>query len=86
MAQHGRIVYEAGFGKADVRRNIAFTPDTPVYLAFINKTIHGDGDHNAGGTARTFLQRLTLEIFSGIPVLHAADYDPSLAQSHVWHS
>src|SRR5947207_8144678 len=37
VADHGRVNYTRGFGKADVRRGIAFTPDTPVYLASLTK-------------------------------------------------
>src|SRR6266446_405069 len=37
VAERGRIIYERGFGKADVKRNITFTPDTPVYLASLTK-------------------------------------------------
>src|SRR5437868_11725769 len=37
VAQHGQIVYEHGFGKSDIKRNVAFTPNTPVYLASLTK-------------------------------------------------
>src|SRR5437868_3646554 len=37
VAEHGRMIYERGFGKADVKRNVAFTPKTPVYLASLTK-------------------------------------------------
>src|SRR5215831_273069 len=37
VAEHGRVIYEHGFGKADIRRNIDFTPSTPVYLASLTK-------------------------------------------------
>jgi CubicO group peptidase (beta-lactamase class C family) len=37
VAEHGQMSYERGFGKADVKRNIAFTPNTPVYLASLTK-------------------------------------------------
>ena len=37
IANHGQIVYEHGFGQADIRRNVAFTPNTPVYLASLTK-------------------------------------------------
>src|SRR5947209_18346533 len=33
VADRGQIIYEHGFGKADVKSNVAFTPNTPVYLA-----------------------------------------------------
>jgi CubicO group peptidase (beta-lactamase class C family) len=37
VAEQGRIIYERGFGKADIKNNIAFTPNTPVYLASLTK-------------------------------------------------
>src|SRR5438552_12828223 len=37
VAERGRIIYERGFGKADVKHDIVFTPDTPVYLASLTK-------------------------------------------------
>jgi len=37
VAERGRIIYERGFGKADIKHNIVFTPDTPVYLASLTK-------------------------------------------------
>jgi len=37
VAEHGRIIFEHGFGKSDMKRNVAFTPDTPVYLASLTK-------------------------------------------------
>ena len=37
IAEHGRIIYERGFGKADREHNMAFTPDTPAYLASLTK-------------------------------------------------
>lgn len=37
VAEHGRITYERGFGTADIKHNVAFTPNTPVYLASLTK-------------------------------------------------
>ena len=37
VAEHGRLIYERGFGKADIKRNVAFTPNTPTYLASLTK-------------------------------------------------
>ena len=37
VAEHGRIICEHGFGKSDMKRKVAFTPDTPVYLASLTK-------------------------------------------------
>ena len=37
VAEHGRIIYEHGFGKSDIKSNVAFTPSTPVYLASLTK-------------------------------------------------
>jgi CubicO group peptidase (beta-lactamase class C family) len=37
VAEHGREIYERGFGLADERRHVPFTPDTPVYLASLTK-------------------------------------------------
>ena len=37
VAEHGQIIYEHGFGKADIKRNLAFAPNTPVYLASLTK-------------------------------------------------
>jgi CubicO group peptidase (beta-lactamase class C family) len=37
VAEHGRLIYERGFGKAESKRNLAFTPDTPTYLASLTK-------------------------------------------------
>ena len=37
VAEQGRIIYERGFGKADIKHNLVFTPDTPVYLASLTK-------------------------------------------------
>src|SRR6266404_3229417 len=37
VAERGRIIYQRGFGKADIKHNIVFTPDTPVYLASLTK-------------------------------------------------
>lgn len=37
VAEHGRVIYERGFGKADIKRNIVFTPDSPTYLASLTK-------------------------------------------------
>ncbi len=37
VAEHGNVVYENGFGKADSDRNVPFTPATPCYLASLTK-------------------------------------------------
>jgi CubicO group peptidase (beta-lactamase class C family) len=37
VAEHGRIIYDRGFGAADIKRNVGFTPNTPVYLASLTK-------------------------------------------------
>src|SRR5438552_7798754 len=37
VVERGRIIYERGFGKADIKHNLVFTPDTAVYLASLTK-------------------------------------------------
>jgi len=37
VAEHGRMIYERGFGTADLKHNVAFTPKTSVYLASLTK-------------------------------------------------
>ena len=37
IAEHGKVIYENGFGKADIVSNIDFTPSTPCYLASLTK-------------------------------------------------
>jgi CubicO group peptidase (beta-lactamase class C family) len=37
VAEHGQIIYERGFGKADIKNDVAFTANTPVYLASLSK-------------------------------------------------
>src|ERR1043166_1275076 len=37
VADHGRVIVQRGFGSADRKRDIAFTADTPVYLASLSK-------------------------------------------------
>ena len=37
VAEHGRVIYQRAFGKADLKRNLVLTPDTPVYLASLTK-------------------------------------------------
>src|SRR6478672_7633098 len=37
VAEHGRMIYERGFAVADIKHNVAFTPNTPVYLASLTK-------------------------------------------------
>lgn len=37
VADHGRVILQGGYGIADVKRNVTFTGDTPVYLASLSK-------------------------------------------------
>ena len=37
IAEHGKVIYENGLGKADIKNNIDFTPATPCYLASLSK-------------------------------------------------
>ena len=37
VAEHGKLIYEDGFGKADIAHNLAFSPNTPCYLASLTK-------------------------------------------------
>ena len=37
VAEHGKIIYENGFGVADIGHDITFTPSTPCYLASLTK-------------------------------------------------
>ena len=37
VAENGRVIYERGFGTADIKHRVAFTPNTPVYLASLSK-------------------------------------------------
>jgi CubicO group peptidase (beta-lactamase class C family) len=37
VSENGRVIYENGFGKADVKNNIPFTPAAPCYLASLTK-------------------------------------------------
>ena len=37
VAEHGGIIYQRGFGEADKKREVLFSPDTPVYLASLTK-------------------------------------------------
>jgi CubicO group peptidase (beta-lactamase class C family) len=37
VAEKGQLIYEGGFGKADIKGNVVFTPNTPVYLASLTK-------------------------------------------------
>jgi CubicO group peptidase (beta-lactamase class C family) len=37
IAEQGRTIYQRGFGKANLTTKLAFTPDTPTYLASLTK-------------------------------------------------
>ena len=37
VAEHGKLIFEGGFGKADVENNISFSPVTPCYLGSLAK-------------------------------------------------
>src|SRR5690348_16231740 len=37
VAENAQIIYEHGFGDADIKGRVAFTPNTPVYLASLTK-------------------------------------------------
>jgi CubicO group peptidase (beta-lactamase class C family) len=37
VAEDGRIIYQRGFGQADSKRGIVFSPQTPTYLASLTK-------------------------------------------------
>ncbi len=37
VAENGKVIYQKGFGKANIEKQIAFTPDTSVYLASLTK-------------------------------------------------
>lgn len=37
VAEHGKVIYKNGFGKANIKESLDFTPGTPTYLASLTK-------------------------------------------------